>query len=92
MVKVNNLCPADGNPLCSQGSLSDENTLGEQLPGTGKAVFFLLMRMPGANVNFDLCMDDGAAAALFNSSGVGAAKGTAELVSCDLWSGSANIS
>ena len=29
MVKVNNLCPAEGNPLCSQGSLSDENTLGE---------------------------------------------------------------
>lgn len=72
MVKVNNLCPAEGNPLCSQGSLSDENTL-------------------GANVNFDLCKDDGAAAALFNSSGVTAAKGTAELVSCTLWSGSADI-
>ena len=47
--------------------------------------------VPGANVNFDLCKDDGAAAALFNSSGVTAAKGTAELVSCDLWSGSADI-
>ena len=49
------------------------------------------MRILGANVNFDLCKDDGAAAALFNSSGVTAAKGTAELVSCDLWSGSADI-
>ena len=28
VVKVNNLCPADGNPLCAQGSLSDTNTLG----------------------------------------------------------------
>ena len=38
-------------------------------------------------MNFDLCKDDGAAAALFNASGVSAAKGTAELVSCALWSG-----
>ena len=45
----------------------------------------------GANVNFDLCKDDGAAAALFNASGVTAAKGTAELVSCNLWSGGADI-
>ncbi|KAI9660972.1 MAG: hypothetical protein M1821_009299 [Bathelium mastoideum] len=36
----------------------------------------------GANVNFDLCIDDGAAGALFGNSGVGLAVGTAEEVSC----------
>ena len=29
VVKVNNLCPADGNPLCSQSSLTAQNSLGE---------------------------------------------------------------
>lgn len=28
VVKINNLCPADGNPLCSQSSLSATNSLG----------------------------------------------------------------
>ena len=27
-VKINNLCPAQGNPLCSQATLSDTNSLG----------------------------------------------------------------
>lgn len=45
----------------------------------------------GGQVNFDLCKDDGAAAALFGSSGVGAALGTATQVSCDQWSGSSNL-
>ncbi|KAF2231619.1 glycoside hydrolase family 45 protein [Viridothelium virens] len=62
-VQVNNLCPADSNPLCSQSGLSGTNQY-------------------GANVNFDLCKDDGAANALFGSSGVGLAVGTAEEVSC----------
>ncbi|MCJ1327190.1 hypothetical protein MMC10_003857 [Thelotrema lepadinum] len=73
VVKVNNLCPADGNPLCSQNGLGGTNSV-------------------GANVNFDLCKDDGAAAALFGSSGVGLAVGTATSVSCGQWSGSQNIS
>ncbi len=42
-------------------------------------------------MNFDLCKDDGAAAALFGSSGAGAALGTAEQVSCSEWSGSGNL-
>ena len=46
---------------------------------------------PGGNVNFDLCKDDGAAAALFGSSGVGAALGTATQVDCSEWSGSSNL-
>ena len=29
VVKVNNLCPVQGNPLCAQGSLSDTNSLGK---------------------------------------------------------------
>ncbi|MCJ1228056.1 hypothetical protein MMC12_004716 [Toensbergia leucococca] len=72
VVKVNNLCPAAGNPLCAQTSLTDTNQY-------------------GANVNFDTCIDDGASAALFGSSGVALAIGTATEVSCTEWSGSANI-
>jgi len=41
----------------------------------------------GANLNFDTCIDSGASAALFGSSGVGLAVGTAEEVSCSEWSG-----
>lgn len=32
VIKVNNLCPADGNPLCSQSSLTDTNSLGMSDP------------------------------------------------------------
>jgi hypothetical protein len=42
----------------------------------------------GANLNFDLCIDSGASAALFGSSGVGLAVGSAEKVDCGEWSGS----
>jgi hypothetical protein len=41
----------------------------------------------GANLNFDLCIDSGASAALFGSSGVGLAVGSAEQVDCGQWSG-----
>jgi len=41
----------------------------------------------GANLNFDLCIDSGASAALFGNSGVGLAVGSAEEVSCSEWSG-----
>ncbi|KAF6225646.1 hypothetical protein HO133_009646 [Letharia lupina] len=44
----------------------------------------------GANVNFDLCKDDGAANALFGGSGIGMAFGKATQVGCDLWTGSQN--
>lgn len=54
-------------------------------------IFLLILLGAGGNVNFDLCKDDGAAAALFGSSGVGAALGTATQVSCDSWSGSSNL-
>ena len=49
------------------------------------------LSLSGANVNFDTCIDDGASAALFGSSGVGLALGSATQVSCNQWSGSANI-
>ena len=52
---------------------------------------FYLTQLLGAQVNFDTCIDDGAAGALFGSSGVGLALGTATKVSCSQWSGSANI-
>ena len=42
----------------------------------------------GANLNFDLCIDSGASAALFGSSGVGLAVGSAVQVACSSWSGS----
>lgn len=44
------------------------------------------------DVNFDLCKDDGAAAALFGSSPSGQVNGTYSEVDCSEWSGSANIS
>jgi len=68
VVKVTNLCPADGNPLCAQSSLSSTNQY-------------------GAEVNFDLCIDSGAAAAFLTPSGVGLAVGTATSVDCSEWSG-----
>ncbi|KAI9749368.1 MAG: hypothetical protein M4579_006899 [Chaenotheca gracillima] len=71
IVKVNNLCPANGNPLCAMSSLTDTNKY-------------------GANVNFDLCVDSGAAGAFFPS-GTALALGTAEVVSCSGWDGK-NIS
>jgi len=72
VVKVNNLCPAEGNPLCAQDGHG----------GTNKY---------GAHVNFDLCIDSGAAGALFGSSGDGLAIGTAEQVYCSHWSGGSAI-
>ncbi len=72
VVKINNLCPAQGNPLCAQSSQTSTNQY-------------------GAVVNFDTCIDDGASAALFGSSGVGLALGTAQQVSCSQWSGSVNL-
>lgn len=41
----------------------------------------------GANLNFDLCIDSGASAALFGNSGVGLAVGNAVQVSCSEYSG-----
>lgn len=64
------------NNLCP----ADSNVLCAQNGLTGTNQY-------GANVNFDLCKDDGAAAALFGSSGVGLAVGTAVQVSCSLWTG-----
>lgn len=43
------------------------------------------------NVNFDLCEEDGAAAALFGSSGTQQVNGTASLVDCGQWTGSGNL-
>lgn len=65
---INNLCPADGNPLCSQNGMSGTNQY-------------------GANVNFDLCRDSGASAALFQNTGVGLGIGTAQQVNCNQYSG-----
>ncbi|KAL2038165.1 hypothetical protein N7G274_009113 [Stereocaulon virgatum] len=63
VVKINNLCPADGNPLCAAPVDVD--------------------------VNFDLCIDDGAGRAMFGD-GPAQLNGTAVQVSCDQWSGSEN--
>ena len=41
VVKVNNLCPADGNPLCSQSSLTPTNSL-----GTSEFLFLYLHNFP----------------------------------------------
>jgi hypothetical protein len=66
---VNDLCPVEGNKICSQSSLTDTNDY-------------------GANVNFDLCRDSGAADALFDDLDIGVAVGTAQEVDCSQWSGS----
>ncbi|KAI9701731.1 MAG: hypothetical protein M1820_006359 [Bogoriella megaspora] len=70
IVKVNNLCPASGNPLCAQSDLSDSST-----------------NQFGGVVDFNLCRDDGASAALFGDSGTGLAVGSAEEVDCGDWKG-----
>ncbi|KAK0515881.1 hypothetical protein JMJ35_001915 [Cladonia borealis] len=64
VVKVNNLCPDAGNPLCSYSVDKD--------------------------VNFDLCMDDGAGPAMFGT-GPQQLNGTAVEVDCSQWSGSADL-
>jgi len=43
------------------------------------------------DVNFDLCGDDGAPAALFGSSGTQQVNGTYAPVDCALWTGSGNL-
>jgi len=68
VIKVTNLCPADGNPLCSQPSLASANQY-------------------GAQINFDLCIDSGAAGAFLSPSGVDLAVGMATQVDCSEWSG-----
>ncbi|KAI9655753.1 MAG: hypothetical protein M1821_005188 [Bathelium mastoideum] len=70
VVKVNNLCPASGNPLCAQPNLDSDST-----------------NQFGGVVDFNLCRDDGASAALFGNSGTGLATGTAEEVDCATWNG-----
>ncbi|CAF9918095.1 hypothetical protein IMSHALPRED_004209 [Imshaugia aleurites] len=65
VVKVNNLCPDDGNPLCAAPEDVD--------------------------INFDLCQDSGAAAALFGGSGTEQVNGTAVEVDCANWSGGVNV-
>ena len=72
-----------GNPIVVQVTNlcpADSNPLCAQngLSGTNQY---------GANLNFDLCIDSGASAALFGSSGVGLAVGQAEQVDCSQWSG-----
>ena len=46
---------------------------------------------PDVDINFDLCQDSGAAAAMFGSSGTEQVNGTAVVVSCDQWSGGGNV-
>ncbi|MCJ1286521.1 hypothetical protein MMC26_005867 [Xylographa opegraphella] len=86
VVKVNNLCPANGNVLCAQNDLSGQSRnqyMGELSAYIGPE--------KDATVNFDLCIDDGAAAQLFGSSGTALAIGTATQVPCSGWSGSLDL-
>ena len=48
--------------------------------------------MTDVDINFDLCSDSGAAAALFGSSGTQQVNGTAATVDCSEWSGGADVS
>ncbi|KAI9758060.1 MAG: hypothetical protein M4579_003191 [Chaenotheca gracillima] len=69
VVKINNLCPAEGNPMCSQPDLWSSNQY-------------------GAQVNFDLCGDSGAAEGFFPP-GTGIVLGTVQLLAdCSSWVGS----
>ncbi|MCJ1392094.1 hypothetical protein MMC18_004961 [Xylographa bjoerkii] len=102
VVRVNNLCPATANnPLCSQATLSDTNSLGQSPPNPHIRLHEKLANpahlLAGQNVNFDICIDDGAAYEFFgaqteaNANGQASAIGIAEVVSCDYWSGSEDI-
>ena len=53
-------------------------------PGLLICAFFF---RPDVDINFDLCQLDGAAAALFGSSGTEQVNGTAVQVDCSEWSG-----
>ncbi|MCJ1472973.1 hypothetical protein MMC13_001622 [Lambiella insularis] len=70
------------NNLCP----ADSNVLCAQEDLSGNS-----LNQYGAVVNFDLCIDDGAAAQLFGSSATGLAIGSATQVSCSEWSGSAPL-
>lgn len=115
IVKVNNLCPSQGNPLCAMsgtlpGGMSTStmsSMMGEPtgmsgmsgMSGKGKSGKGGKKRVKrsgqqgsatnslGANVHFDLCIDGGAASALFGSSGTALAKGHATRVDCSMWKG-----
>ena len=52
----------------------------------------LIGSTPDVDINFDLCEDSGAAAALFGSSGTQQVNGTAAMVDCSEWSGGPNVS
>ena len=52
----------------------------------------LIDSTPDVDINFDLCEDSGAAAALFGSSGTQQVNGTAAIVDCSQWSGGPNVS
>lgn len=90
VVKVNNLCPDDGNALCAQAE-SEFCYFFRILSrkwGIGVADCGFLSDV---DVNFDLCRDSGAAAALFGSSGTEQVNGTAVVVDCSEWSGGADV-
>ena len=59
----------------------------ERLVYEADRLFFLII---GVDVNFDLCMDDGAGPAMFGS-GPHQLNGTAVEVDCSAWSGSADL-
>ena len=63
VVKVNNLCPALGNEaMCAQKGISGTISIGKcHLARVFKD--WLTASSEGANVNFDLCEDDGSSAA-----------------------------
>jgi hypothetical protein len=75
VVMVNNLCPA-------HDPRGYDNPLCAQRDLSGNST-----NEYGGVVDFNLCSDDGARAALFGTSGVGLAVGTAEEVDCGEWSG-----
>ncbi|KAI9149161.1 hypothetical protein HJFPF1_11209 [Paramyrothecium foliicola] len=74
VVKVNEMCPAEGYPICGQKDLRSVNQF-------------------KAQVNFNLCVDTGAADGLFGfNTGVDFATGTVERVDCKEWKGVAKES
>ena len=81
-VKVSDLCPAAGNPLCAQQGLSGVNSAGTFFFITFSPSLCNILTFIGANVNFDICSDNGAAGAFFGSSGTEFVTGTATEVYC----------
>ena len=86
VVKVTNLCPGKSQRDSKSVLTTDMDQTAQGNPLCAQSSTSATNQY-GANVNFDTCIDSGASKALFGSSGVGLAIGTATKVNCSQWKG-----